>query len=104
MTALVRFENDEGSPIVFEVDEYDFGMERVSRGGDAIVQAGRRIEDILAGVRPALGTLMTALKDLGPSEHEIEFGVKLNVQAGAIIAKTSAEGHFVVKLRWKKDT
>lgn len=104
MTALVRFENDEGDPVVFEVDEYDFGMERVSKGGDAIVEAGRKIEDILAGVRPALSTLMTALKNLGPSEHEIEFGVKLNVQAGVIVAKTATEGHFVVKLRWKQDT
>ncbi|CAM5742471.1 hypothetical protein SALBM311S_04586 [Streptomyces alboniger] len=31
---------------------------------------------------------------------EIEFGVKLAAETGAIIAKGSAEGHLVVKLTW----
>jgi hypothetical protein len=30
----------------------------------------------------------------------LEFGVKLAGEAGAIIAKTAAEGHFIVKLTW----
>ena len=35
-------------------------------------------------------------------EREIEFGVKLNAAAGAVIAKTSAEGHLTVKLTWSR--
>jgi hypothetical protein len=31
---------------------------------------------------------------------EIEFGVKLTAEAGALIAKSAVEGHLVVKLSW----
>ncbi|WP_304364726.1 CU044_2847 family protein, partial [Streptomyces viridosporus] len=37
---------------------------------------------------------------LKPDTVELEFGVKLTAEAGAIIAKGSAEGHLVVKLSW----
>ena len=30
----------------------------------------------------------------------MEFGIKLAGEAGAMIAKTSAEGHFTVRLSW----
>jgi hypothetical protein len=40
------------------------------------------------------------MKELSPDGVEIEFGVKLAGEAGAIIAKTSGEGHFTVKLSW----
>lgn len=107
MTTLVRFEtaapDGEESSILVEVDEYDLGMERVSIDEDSVAEAGRRLEDILAGIRPALGAVMTALRDLGPTEHEIEFGIKLNVQAGVIIAKTTTEGHFTVRLKWSRE-
>ena len=32
---------------------------------------------------------------------EVESGVRLNAEAGAVIAKTQAEGHLKVKLAWK---
>jgi len=31
-----------------------------------------------------------------------EFGVKFNATAGAVIAKTSAEGHLTVTLTWSR--
>jgi hypothetical protein len=31
---------------------------------------------------------------------EVEFGIKLAGEAGALIAKASAEGHFTVRLKW----
>ncbi|MDQ1029514.1 hypothetical protein QF035_007096 [Streptomyces umbrinus] len=34
---------------------------------------------------------------------EIEFGVKLTAEAGALIAKSAVEGHLVVKLSWSPD-
>ena len=42
------------------------------------------------------------LRSLSPDECELEFGVKFAGEAGAVIAKTSTEGHFVVKLSWAR--
>jgi hypothetical protein len=39
-------------------------------------------------------------KSLDPDEVSLEFGVKFNATAGAVIAKTSGEGHLTVKLVW----
>lgn len=46
----------------------------------------------------ALGTLRGGVN--APDEVEVAFGVKLVAQAGAVVAKTATEGHFVVRLRW----
>lgn len=40
---------------------------------------------------------------LRPDSVEIEFGVKLTAEAGALIAKSSVEGHLVVKLSWSPE-
>jgi Trypsin-co-occurring domain 1 len=39
---------------------------------------------------------------LAPDEHEIEFGIKLNAEAGVVVAKSAVEGHFSVKLLWRR--
>ncbi|ADB76046.1 CU044_2847 family protein [Geodermatophilus obscurus] len=100
MSEVVRFHLDEGSAVLVEVDEDTFGVERVSRGQDGVVEAGRRLTDALADVRDAARASMNVLQTLSPDGLELEFGVKFAGEAGAIIAKTSAEGHFSVKLSW----
>jgi hypothetical protein len=37
-----------------------------------------------------------------PDEIEIKFGVKLDAQAGAVIARTGIQGHLEVKLKWQR--
>ena len=37
-----------------------------------------------------------------PSEVEVEFGIKLDVESGALIAKTGAEASLKVKMVWKR--
>jgi hypothetical protein len=37
---------------------------------------------------------------LSPDGIEIEFGIKLSWELGAVLAKTDTEGHFQVKLSW----
>lgn len=34
---------------------------------------------------------------------ELEFGVKLSAQAGAMIAKTGMDGHLKIKMTWERD-
>jgi len=38
-----------------------------------------------------------------PSETELSFGIKLEAEAGALIAKVGGEATIGVKLTWKRD-
>jgi hypothetical protein len=100
MSEAVQFRLDDGSTALFEVNEDASGVERVSRATDGIVEATRRLEDALEGVRGAAKASLQALKTLSPQGLELEFGVKLTAEAGALIARTAGEGHFVVKVSW----
>jgi hypothetical protein len=46
--------------------------------------------------------LLAELKELSakPSELAVEFGIKLSVEAGVIIAKTAVEGNCKITLKW----
>lgn len=101
VSELVRWQTEHGS-IVVESDDDDPGMEAVSRGGDLIGTATAKLEDSFQQVRDAAEAALAALRggDLKPDAVELEFGVKLNAAAGAVIAKTSVEGHLKVKMTW----
>jgi len=105
MNELVRWETDEG-PIVVEVDSKEPGFSSISRKpGEAVHDVRERFEDALQNVRNAAQSALRMFRDdvLDPDDVEIEFGVKLNAVAGAVIAKTSAEGHLTVKLKWSRN-
>jgi hypothetical protein len=38
-----------------------------------------------------------------PSEVSLEFGIKVDAQAGALVAKTGLEATMTVKLVWKRE-
>ena len=55
----------------------------------------------LASVRDAAQAALDAMSKLSPETVEVEFGIKLAPgEAGALIAKASAEGQFTVRLSW----
>ncbi|QFG24892.1 CU044_2847 family protein [Actinomadura sp. WMMB 499] len=101
MNELVRWETEQGS-VVVEMDPDDPGFDSVSRGDGVLRDAGARFEDALHSVRDAAESALATLRDgaLKPDVLELEFGVKLNAEAGAVIAKTSVEGHLKVKMTW----
>lgn len=97
--AVVRVER-QSPPAV----EEPYGMRPVGRGSVAAgaERASETFEQALAGVRAAAGSALAVFRDgsLAPDQVEIEFGVKLTGEAGALIAKTSAEAHLIVRLGW----
>ncbi|MGX4657830.1 CU044_2847 family protein [Micromonospora sp. SCSIO 07396] len=101
MSELMRFQTDSGS-VVVEVAEGEIGFELVDRDS-VIADTRRKLEGAFAEVRDGAEAALRVFRDssLNPDEVEVEFGVKLNAEAGAIIAKTSVEGHFQIKLAWK---
>ncbi|MEU6497684.1 CU044_2847 family protein [Streptomyces sp. NPDC046984] len=101
MEGLVEFKTGDGTVVAVEAVEEQHGSQLVSRS-DGTVQATRTFEGALVGVRAAAESALRVLRDgaLKPDGIEIEFGVKLSAETGAIIAKGTAEGHLVVKLTW----
>ncbi|MFF8641347.1 CU044_2847 family protein [Streptomyces sp. NPDC015345] len=106
MTDLIRWESDEG-PVVVEVDSRDPGFRSVSRRGDSgeVHDVEGRFESALGHVRGAALSALRTFREraLDPDAIELEFGVKLTAAAGAVIAKTSAEGHLTVRLTWSRE-
>ncbi len=100
MARLVRFQVDETDSVVIEVDD---GDEVSQVGGGVIEDAAEDFTEKLGSVRKAVEA---ALRELGgtlkPETIKVSFGVKLSAQAGAVIAKTSAEGNLQVEMEWKR--
>lgn len=101
MEGVVEFRTGDGAVIAVEAVEEQYGSRLVARG-DGTVQAARTFEGALDGVRAAAESALRVFRDgsLRPDGVEIEFGVKLAAETGAIIAKGTAEGHLVVRLSW----
>ncbi|MEV6956462.1 CU044_2847 family protein [Streptomyces sp. NPDC051183] len=102
MAELVRFEGPDGTSLLIEAEDDAPGLQRISRDDDGVVQAGRRLQDALNEVRPAIRSVIDSVRSLGPDEYEVEFGMKLNAESGVVIAKTAIEGHFNVKIHWSR--
>ncbi|MDI3408277.1 CU044_2847 family protein [Streptomyces cavernicola] len=105
MDNLVEFKAADGAHVVVEVagDDPTGGARLAARGGDnGPVQAPRTFENSLESARAAAESALRVFRDgsLQPDAVEIEFGVKLTAEAGAVIAKTAIEGHLLVKLSW----
>ena len=86
--------------VLVEADEDSIGVERVRRGEDGVILAGEGLEKALGSVRATIQSALRALGGLGFEELVLELGVKLSAEAGAMIAKTAAEGHLTVTAKW----
>ncbi|MDH6574925.1 CU044_2847 family protein [Kitasatospora sp. MAP5-34] len=81
--------------------EVPYGMQPVGRSA-GIGRAVDTFEEALSGVRAAAESALAVFRggSLEPDEVEIEFGVKLSAEAGALIARTAADAHLTVRLSW----
>ncbi|GAA3103915.1 hypothetical protein GCM10010449_28820 [Streptomyces rectiviolaceus] len=104
MDDLVEFTTDDGTPVVMADVEDMHGSHLVSRGNGPS-RAVHTFEESLAGARAAAESALRVFRDgtLRPDSVEIEFGVRMSAEAGAVIVKGTTEGHLVVRLAWTPD-
>jgi hypothetical protein len=101
MKYLVEFKLDGGSSVYIEAEDPSESRQRVGRGDQVPEQAEQRFADALARVKPAAEAVLQTLHDLNmPTEIALEFGVKFNAKAVAIIASVDSEATFKVALKW----
>ncbi|MBI0297628.1 hypothetical protein JBE04_24990 [Streptomyces sp. PRKS01-29] len=98
--------SDGAEAVVVEVEHAAAsGIVRAARPGQVAGTAARSLSESFDQVRAAAAALLDRLTTLPspPSTVEVELGVKINAEAGAVIAKTAAEGNFTVRLVWQRD-
>src|SRR4051812_10319490 len=89
--------------VICEIEETQppTGVERVARYDEVFYKAKLSFEAAIDSVKPVAEILMKKLKDIAsPKEVTVEFGIKVNAEAGAIISSISAEANFKVTLKW----
>lgn len=103
MDQLLQFESG-GGTILVEVADDEPGIERAARVDEVLVKARESLEAAMDQVRVVANVTLSKLQDLAqaPEQVEVEFGVRFNAEAGAVIARTQAEGHLQVKLTWTR--
>jgi hypothetical protein len=82
------------------------GLKEVSLSPqDLAARSSMALDSAMATIRQVAERVTSATKNLmqPPDDVEIEFGLKLDAVAGALIARTGAEAHFSVTLRWSGD-
>jgi hypothetical protein len=104
VTYLLEVPLERGDAIMVEIDDADAGVVRAARPGEVIATATKSFEAALERLRPMAQAMVDKLGGLTERPHEIgvEFGMKLSVDAGVVIARTSGEANFKVTLQWKR--
>jgi hypothetical protein len=104
MADLVEFKLEDGSSVLIETESVSSAVTRGRRFTEPFVTADKTFEQAFDRLRPATAAIIEKFRSMAeqPEEIEIEFGVSVNVEAGAIIAKTSGEANFRIALRWTK--
>jgi len=106
MAELVGFRLGDGTAsVIVEVEDDEPGVRLAAGGRNGIPDASATFDAGFARVREAAARALTQLSTLPepPSTVELEFGVKLSAQAGAVIAKTGVDGHLKIKMIWERD-
>lgn len=103
MKSLVEYSAGDGSVVLVEVDDEEPGFVRASGADQLAGRAAKTLRDALDVVGPTAQALIEKIESLPrrPAEAVVEFGIRLNGRAGAVIASTEAQGHFKVRLTWR---
>jgi hypothetical protein len=101
MAGLARLTLADGSSILIEAAEVTDGPVKAGRLSEVVHDLPGSLQDALVPVKEAARIILAELRQAGPSQVEVEFGVDLAVQAGAVITKTGVGAHLKVTLAWK---
>src|ERR687889_455259 len=107
MKRLVEFPSESGEPILVEVEDLELagGGGTTRRGlspSGVIDRAQTSFEDALEKAQPMASGLVSKLRSIAdaPDEVQVEFGLSLSAQAGAVlVAGASAGANYKVTLK-----
>lgn len=93
--------------VLIEFADDEDGVVNLSKSDDAdglAARSAKALNDAMGAIAAVAEKVQAAFADLPgrPDQAEIEFALTFKGEAGALIAKTSAEAGLKVKLTWKK--
>ncbi|MDP9351857.1 MAG: hypothetical protein M3P51_10015 [Chloroflexota bacterium] len=108
MKRLVEFPTESGDVILVEVEEAPRagGARRGLSPSDSMERARTSFEEALDKARPIAAGVFSKLRSLDnpPDEIQVEFGISLSAEAGAVLASASTSSNYSVTLTWRKAT
>ncbi|MFD7283738.1 CU044_2847 family protein [Streptomyces sp. NPDC059862] len=100
--SLARIPLEGGGAVLFEtVPEFE-GPVKAGRVADAVRELPQTLQQALGPVRDAARATLDQLRQAGPDEIEVEFGLDLSAQAGAVITRGESAVHMKVRVLWKR--
>jgi hypothetical protein len=104
MRYLVEYPLEGGGSVAVEADGAAHAAVRGWTRDEATARASETLERAIDRVRPAAEAVLASFRDAAqrPNDIEIEFGIALTAEAGAVIARTQGEVHFRVTVRWSE--
>jgi Trypsin-co-occurring domain 1 len=106
MAALAEFPLEDGGSVFVEVAavrwEGGATTRRIPEAGELTTRAGETFQAALGRIQPAAAALIARLQDLAdrPDEVELEFGIQLSAEFGAVVARGSGDANFKIRMHW----
>lgn len=100
MPSTEAFQIDQDTQVFIETTDVPLppGIELVSRSDSGAVNFSEAADRALPVARMLVDKLQGVASNV--KEIEVEFGLKLSGEVGALIAKTGTEANFRIKLVW----
>jgi hypothetical protein len=104
---IAEFALSDGKTFLAEVDELEDpnAFERVANvdTNQLIIRAKKTFDQVLDEIQPVASEIITKLSKLNTpaDEVEVKFGIKLNVEAGAIFASVGGEVNYEITFNLK---
>ncbi|GHJ47643.1 hypothetical protein Cs7R123_49850 [Catellatospora sp. TT07R-123] len=76
------------------------GPVKAGRISDAVQAFPTTLQQAMGPIAEAARAVLDELRRAQPDEVEVEFGVDLAVEAGAVITRSEARSHLRVTVRW----
>jgi hypothetical protein len=93
---VVTYRVDDGTPVMLEIEPAQ-GFAPASPG-----EVLGRVQEAVAPAVEAAKAVLDKVKEAGPDEVVVKFGVKASGQANWFVAKAAGEGNFEVTLTWSR--
>ncbi|BCJ48192.1 hypothetical protein GCM10010168_25520 [Actinoplanes ianthinogenes] len=102
MTQVVKMSLDDGGTVLVEVPDEPGSLENAGRTAEMISNASDTLHKAIDRVRPAAAAIRDSMLGMPdpPDRIAVEFGVKVTVDAGVVVAKATSEANFTVHLEW----
>ncbi|GAB2906981.1 CU044_2847 family protein [Streptomyces mayteni] len=106
MGSVARMPLEGGGAVLFEAGPAELGEAGLVKAGhvaDAVRELPRTLQNALAPVRETARVVLEQLRESGPTEVEVEFGVDLSAEAGVVVTRAQSACHVKVRLLWSRE-